>query len=213
MASARVVSVNIGSIRTVEYRGRDETTAIFKEPTTERIVVDASSFGTDRQADLTVHGGPNRVAYAYAGEDLAWWSGELGRELEPGSMGENLTTGGLDITGASVGERWRVGTTVFELCGLRTPCFKLGIRMGIDAFSVQFARARRPGAYLRVIEPGDLAAGDPIEVIDRPDHGVTMGVFADAYHRDHALAARLLDVAALDEEWRAWAIERVAGPA
>lgn len=202
-------SVNIGAVEVVEHRGRPETTGIFKRPTDEPVEVTAEAFGADRQADRRAHGGPDRVAYAYAEEDLAWWTGELGRPVPPGSMGENLTTAGVDVTGALIGERWRIGTVLFEVAALRTPCFKLGIRMGIDAFSVQFAAARRPGAYLRVVEPGRLVMGDAIEVEHRPGHGVTMGVLADAYHRDRALAARLLDAPELSEQWRHWALEQV----
>jgi MOSC domain-containing protein YiiM len=207
---AHVVSVNVGHVRHVEYRGRDETTAIFKEPTTGRVAVTTETFGSDEQADRVAHGGPDRVAYTYAVEDLQWWEQQLDRVVGPGSMGENLTTVGLDITNASIGEQWRIGSVVFEVAALRTPCFKLGIRMGIDGFSSQFARARRPGAYLRVVEPGDVGRDDTIDIVRRPDHGVTMVLVADAYHRDHSLAARLLDAPQLDDVWRAWAEETVA---
>ena len=203
--SARVVSVNIGRVREVPYLGRTETTAIFKEPTSASVTVTRDAFGDDRQADLSVHGGPDRVAYAYASEDLAWWASELGREVPPGSMGENLTTTGLDITNAVIGERWRIGTATFEVAALRSPCFKLGIRMGIPRFSTQFADAARPGAYLRVAVPGSLSVGDGVEVVHRPTHGVTMALLADAYHRDPTLAARLLDAPELSDEWRRWA--------
>jgi MOSC domain-containing protein YiiM len=201
----RVESVNIGSIEEVQYRGRVETTAIFKRPTVDRVEVAVDAFGTDEQADRRAHGGPDRIVYAYAIEDLAWWEQQLGRAVPPSSMGENLTTSGLDITNALIGERWRIGTAIVEVSALRTPCFKLGIRMGIDGFSSQFAKARRPGAYLRVAQPGAVAAGDAIEVVERPDHGVTMLMVADAYHRDNSLARRLLDAPQLDEGWREWA--------
>ncbi|MET0910755.1 MAG: MOSC domain-containing protein [Ilumatobacteraceae bacterium] len=203
--TARIVSVNIGAVREVSYLGRTETTAIFKEPTLDVVTVTTAAFGDDRQADLRVHGGPDRVAYAYAAEDLAWWAGELEREVPPGSMGENLTTSGIDITNAVIGEQWQAGTVTFEVAGLRTPCFKLGIRMGIARFSTRFAAAGRPGAYLRVTKPGAVAVGDTIEIVNRPAHGVTMATLADAYHRDPSLAARLLDAPELDDGWRDWA--------
>lgn len=206
---AMVVSVNIGHVEHVDHHGRDETTAIFKRPTHERVAVTTETFGADEQADRVAHGGPDRIAYAYAAEDLEWWESQLNRDVGPGSMGENLTLAGVDITNALIGERWRVGTAVFEVSGLRTPCFKLGIRMGIEAFSVRFAKARRPGAYLRVIEPGEVGAGDPVEVVHRPDHGVTMVLVADAYHRDHSLAARLLDAPELQAGWREWAEQTI----
>jgi MOSC domain-containing protein YiiM len=206
----RVESVNIGSIEEVRYRGRIETTAIFKRPTSDRVDVTVDMFGNDQQADRKAHGGPDRIVYAYALEDLAWWEEQLGRAVPPSSMGENLTTSGLDITNAVIGERWRIGTAIVEVSALRTPCFKLGIRMGIDAFSVEFANSRRPGAYLRVTQPGNVAAGDAIEVVDQPDHGVTMLMLADAYHRDNSLARRLLDAPQLDDGWREWAAETAA---
>jgi len=202
-------SVNIGVVEVVEHRGRRETTGIFKQPTAEEVVVTATTFGADVQADRRAHGGPDRVAYAYASEDLEWWADELGRPVPPGSMGENLTTEGLDVTGALIGERWRIGTVLFEVAALRTPCFKLGIRMGIRAFSSQFASAGRPGAYLRVIEPGRLSVNQPIRTDRRPDHGVTMAMLADAYHRDRAIAPRLLDAPELSDQWRQWALEQI----
>ena len=202
-------SVNIGVVEVVEHQGRRKTTGIFKHPTAEEVVVTAATFGADVQADRRVHGGPDRVAYAYAEEDLGWWADELGRPVPPGSMGENLTTAGVDVTGALIGERWRIGTVLFEVAALRTPCFKLGIRMGIGAFSSQFSAARRPGAYLRVIEPGRLTVGDAIRIERRPDHGVTMALLADAYHRDHTIAPRLLDAPELSAEWRLWALEQI----
>lgn len=208
--TARLESVNVGAIEEVSYRGRTETTAIFKRPTVDPVALTTDSFGPDQHADLSNHGGPDRVAYAYALEDLAWWAEQLGRPVPPGSMGENLTTSGLDVTNALIGERWAIGSAIVEVSSLRTPCFKLGIRMGIDAFSVQFSKARRPGAYLRVVRPGTVSVGDAIEIVSRPDHGVTMLTVADAYHRDHALASRLLDAPQLGGGWREWAAEAVA---
>jgi MOSC domain-containing protein YiiM len=206
----RVESVNVGSIEHVQYRGRTATTAIFKRPTDERVEVTIDAFGTDQQADLDAHGGRDRIVYAYAIEDLIWWEHRLGRAVPPGSMGENLTTSELDITNSLIGAQWKVGTAIVEVCGLRTPCFKLGIRMGIEAFGAQFAHAGRPGAYLRVTQPGTVASGDAIEVVEQPDHGVTMAMLADAYHRDSSGAQRLLDAPQLDPGWREWAAETAA---
>ncbi len=207
--TAQCTSINIGTIREVPYLRRTETTAIFKEPTSATVTVTTDAFGDDRQADLDAHGGPDRIAYAYASEDLDWWADKLDREVPPGSMGENLTTTGLDITHAVIGEQWRIGSVTFQVCGLRTPCFKLGIRMGIPRFATQFADAGRPGAYLRVTQAGSMNVGDPIEVVDRPTHGVTMAMLADAYHRDPSLAARILEAPELEDGWREWAQEQV----
>src|SRR3954471_1829743 len=126
---ARRRSVNLGGVEGVEHQGRRKTTGIFKHPTAEGGVVTTPTCGSAVQADRRAHGGPDRVAYAYAEEHLEWWADELDRPVPPGSMGENLTTAGLDVTGALIGERWRIGTALFEVAALRTPCFKLGIRM------------------------------------------------------------------------------------
>jgi MOSC domain-containing protein YiiM len=127
-------------------------------------------------ADRSVHGGPDKAVYAYAAEDLAWWAEALDRPVQPGTFGENLTTVGMDLAGAVVGERWAVGTTVLEVTQPRIPCYKLGIRMGDPQFPRRFAAAGRPGAYLRIIDGGAIAAGDTIRVISRPTHDVTVGL-------------------------------------
>ena len=132
----------------------------------------------DDQADRRVHGGPDKAVYAYAAEDTAFWEAELGRELGPGAFGENLTTEGLDVSGAVVGERWRIGDVELEVCQPRLPCAKLALRMGEPTMVKRFAQASRPGAYLRIVSEGSLGAGDAIEVVSRPEHGVTCGMSA-----------------------------------
>jgi MOSC domain-containing protein YiiM len=135
--------------------------------------------------------------------------GELGAEaLEAGTFGENLTVSGLDLNAAKVGERWRVGSALLEVSEPRFPCFKLGIRMGDPTFLKRFAAARRPGAYLRIAEEGELGAGDEIEVVDRPRHRVTIGLFAEAYLGDRSRLLDLLAADALSATWRAWILER-----
>ena len=162
----------------------------------------------DDQADRSVHGGEHKAVYAYAWEDTLWWQEQLSRELEPGNFGENLTLSGVDVSGAVVGERWRVGSALLEVSEPRFPCFKLGLRMGDPKFVKRFAAARRTGTYLRIVEEGDVRASDPIEIIERPDHGVTIGLFAEAYLGDHSLAARLLNAPQVSPEWHAWAAGR-----
>ncbi|MEN0011909.1 MAG: MOSC domain-containing protein, partial [Solirubrobacteraceae bacterium] len=157
-----------------------------------RLPVRGVNIDGDLQADLTVHGGPDKAIYAYAAEDLAWWSQELGREVAPGMFGENLTTHGVDCTGAIIGERWRIGGLLLEVCQPRLPCFKLGMHFDDPTMLKRFTLASRPGVYLRIVEEGDVAAGDPIEVIGRPGHGVTVQIVADAILRDRTLAPRAL---------------------
>jgi MOSC domain-containing protein YiiM len=201
----QVVSVNVATAASFDHHGRTVATAIGKLPVSGRVATVGVNLVGDDQADRSVHGGPDRAIYAYAVEDLDWWAAALGRTVPPGTMGENLTTRDLDVTGALIGERWRVGSLTLEVTAPRVPCYKLGIRMADPRFPQRFARALRPGAYLRIIEHGDVAAGDPIVVADRPDHGVTVELVARAYHDDHTLAARLLDAPQLGGEWPEWA--------
>jgi MOSC domain-containing protein YiiM len=204
-----VESVNVGTPREVSWRGRTVTTAIWKDPVQGRVRVRGVNADGDRQADLEVHGGVDKALYAYAAEDLEWWAGQLGREVAPGSFGENLTVRGVDVSGALVGERWRAGATLLEVSQPRVPCFKLGIRMGSQRFPSRFAAAGRPGAYLRILAEGAVAAGDPVEVVHRPGHGLTVAEVSRIYHQDRAGAARLLQVPELSGSWKQWA-ERLA---
>jgi MOSC domain-containing protein YiiM len=203
-ARAEVVSVNVGVPRTVRWRGQEVRTAIWKAPVPGRVAFRGVNVDGDDQGDRSAHGGPDKAVYAYAAEDLAWWSGRLDRELGPGTFGDNLTTGGVDVRGAVVGERWRVGDALLEVAQPRIPCFKLGIRMADQDFPRRFAAAGRPGAYLRIVAEGRVGAGDPIELLHRPAHGVTVGDVAAAYHGDRAGAARLLAAPELPDRWRAW---------
>jgi MOSC domain-containing protein YiiM len=200
-----VVSVNVGTPREVSWRGQTVRTAIWKDPVAGRVKVRGVNVDGDEQGNREVHGGVDKALYAYAAEDYEWWAAELGRELAPGTFGENLTVRGIDVSGALVGERWRAGGTLLEVSQPRTPCFKLGIRMGSQRFPRQFAAARRPGAYLRILAEGEVAAGDPVEVVDRPGHGLTVAEVSRIYHDDHAAAARLLQVPELAGTWRQWA--------
>jgi MOSC domain-containing protein YiiM len=144
------------------------------------------------------------VIYAYAREDQDWWEERLGRPIEPGGFGENLTLMGVDVTNASVGERWRVGTAVLEVSSPRVPCWKLGARMEDPAFPRAFAAAGRSGAYLRVIEEGDIGMTDSISVVARPQHRVSVGTVSHIYHRDHARAHLLVNLPALAGYWHTW---------
>jgi MOSC domain-containing protein YiiM len=160
-----VVSVNVGLPRVVEWHGRNVETAIWKEPVEGRVAVQGVNLVGDGQADLRVHGGPDKAVYSYALEDYSWWSDALGRSLAPGTFGENLTFAGVDLSGAEIGSRWRVGSALLEVSQPRFPCFKLGIRMRDAGFVKQFARAARFGAYFRIVDDGEVGAGDLIELV------------------------------------------------
>jgi len=206
MAQAHVESVNVGSPRPIERKsGEITTSAIWKEPVSGRVAVRGVNVAGDDQADRTVHGGPDQAVYAYAAEDTEWWSAQLGRPLGPGNWGENLTVRGLHVTGALVGERWRIGTTLLEVSSPRIPCWKLAKKMGDPRFIKRFAAAGRPGAYLRIVEEGELAAGDPIELVERPGHDVSVGLVSRAYLFDHGEASHILEAPALPAGWRDWA--------
>lgn len=160
--------------------GQDpEFTAIDKRPRPGRLAVGDLGLVDDTQCDPVYHGGPDRALYAYAAEDAAWWGQQLGREVPAGLFGENLQTSGLDVTGAEIGEQWRIGTgpdaVLVEVRAPRTPCVTFGRRMGEPRWVKRFAQAGRPGAYLRVLTPGSVAAGDPVQLVRRPGHGVGVG--------------------------------------
>jgi len=179
----QVVSINVGVVREVHWRGRAICTAIWKYPVGHRpLRVTRVNLLGDDQADRMVHGGPDKAVYAYAVEDYQYWRDSEGVATSPGLFGENLTVQGLDLGTALVGEQWQVGTALLEIVQPRLPCFKLGVRLGDPAFPRRFLRAARFGAYLRVIEEGEIRTGDPVRV--------RRGAFSDLSLQ--ALAASLL---------------------
>jgi MOSC domain-containing protein YiiM len=202
-ASPHLVSVNVSLPKPLgPWRGNTVHSSIAKEPVQGRVAVRGINLEGDRQTDWRVHGGPDKTVYAYAREDADWWAAELGRDIPDGMFGENLTTAGVDCTGAVIGERWRIGTAVLEVSQPRMPCFKLGLRFGDGKMLKRFAQASRPGVYFRIITEGELGVGDPIEVVDRPDHGVTVSLVSDAFLLDHALIPRALEAPQLAEALR-----------
>jgi MOSC domain-containing protein YiiM len=206
-----IVSVNVGKPRTVEWAGRDVTSAIWKIPVEGRVPVRGVNLAGDDQADRRVHGGPDKAVYSYAVEDYAWWSAELGVDIDVATFGENLTTAGIDLSACVIGTRWRVGTATLEVAQPRQPCFKLGMRMGAADFVDQFDEAGRPGAYLRIIEDGEIGAGDSIVVGEVPAHGFTIDDLrrapADA---SRASLERMASITDVPEGWREWARRNLA---
>jgi MOSC domain-containing protein YiiM len=150
------------------------------------------------------HGGTAQAVYAFAREELDRWSHELGRPLEDGLFGENLTTLGLEVDDAVTGERWRVGTALLEVTGPRVPCATFAGRMGEPGWVRRFADHGRTGAYLAVVEAGVVEPGDPVEVESRPDHGVTVPMLFRAGMGDRALGREILDAAPLHPVTREW---------
>jgi MOSC domain-containing protein YiiM len=201
--SSSVLSVNVSQVRTVDYRGEKVRTGIFKARVAGRVSVRGVNVEGDDQADRSAHGGPLRALYAYAAEDYDWWEQQLGRDLPPGQFGENLTTRGLDVTNALVGERWSVGTALLQVTAPRVPCYKLAMKMNDPLFVKRFASAMRPGSYLSIVEEGDVAADDAIEIVSRPSHNVTIAKVAQMYFFDRSRLSELL-VPELPSTWRDW---------
>src|SRR2546428_7673041 len=191
---ASVLSVNVGTVREFDYSGRPAKSAIWKSPAIGRIAARGVNLAGDDQADRKAHGGPDKAVYAYAVEDVRWWEQEVGRSLAYGEFGENLTTEGIEVNTALVGERWEIGTTVLEVSEPRIPCWRLGVRMNEKMFPRRFSEAVRPGAYLRIVVEGEVGAGDEIRVVERPDHDLTIREGFRIYTRDRAEAERLLAV-------------------
>ncbi|MFJ7206387.1 MOSC domain-containing protein [Streptomyces sp. NPDC098789] len=195
-----LISLNVGRAKVVDYAD-EGVTGSDKRPVAGPLRVfapgpkgvGASGVEGDAVCDLRHHGGDHQAVYAYAREDLDWWEGELGRSLPNGIFGENFTTAGLDVNGALVGERWRVGADlVLEVASARIPCRTFQGFLEEESWVKRFTREVRPGAYLRVIEGGSVSPGDPIEVVHRPDHEVSVGFWFRAFTTERALLPRAL---------------------
>jgi MOSC domain-containing protein YiiM len=154
---------------------RPSRSGIDKRPVTGRVAVSEHGLDGDVQVNRKYHGGDGQAVYAYAQEDADFWAAELGRELPPGRFGENLRVTGLDLVGAVLGERWRVGTTLLEVSAPRIPCANFARFWDEPRLVKRFTAHGASGAYLRVLETGDIGAGDRVEIVHRPAHGVTAG--------------------------------------
>jgi MOSC domain-containing protein YiiM len=206
-----LAAVNVGRPAPLLIGDRLVRSGIVKGPASGPVAVGSTGLAGDEQADQVNHGGPYKAAYAYAREDAGWWEPQVGRPLEPGAFGENLTLAGVDVTGARIGERWRIGSVELEVSGPRVPCSKLGARMGDPLFPRKFVAAGRPGAYLAVVAPGTLEAGDPVAIVHRPAHDVTVAmVLAIALLDRHRLAELEPARADMNPELQAWLYRRAA---
>lgn len=211
---ATVLSVNAGRLESVE--GVRHPTAIRKRPVEQVTVRDpgpkrgglGSGVVGDAIGSRKHHGGETQAVYAFAREELDRWGRELGRALPSGMFGENLTTSGLAVDDAEVGEQWRVGLTLLEVCGPRVPCATFAARMGEPRWVRRFAEHGRTGAYLAVREAGVIDRGDPIEVVHRPGHGLTLPMLFRAVMGDKELAGLFLDAQVLPEVEHAWLASR-----
>jgi MOSC domain-containing protein YiiM len=208
----RVISVQVGLPRQVEWQGMRVRTAIFKDPVDGPVKVAELDLAGNEQADLTVHGGREKAVYAYPSEHYEYWRKELPAvAFSWGKFGENLTTDGLDENSLCIGDRLRIGTAVLTVTQPRLPCYKLEIRFGRDDMIKRFLASGRSGFYFSVEEPGELRAGSDIEILSRDVNKVTVADIQKLYlgqNRDQKLLQRVLKVSALPENWKGSLLER-----
>ncbi|MFG2195300.1 MOSC domain-containing protein [Streptomyces sp. NPDC048639] len=213
-----VVSVNLGRPHFADYTDAPNGTGIDKRPAAGPVQVAApgpkgtagSALAGDAVCDWRHHGGNDQAVYTFAREDLDAWEADLGRPLRNGVFGENLTTSGLDVNGARIGEHWRIGPgLLLEVCGARIPCRTFAGWLGEKGWLKRFTRRAAPGAYLRVLEPGEIRAGDPVTIAHRPDHEVSVSFLFRALTLEPELLPRILAAGdALDPEARETAVKR-----
>jgi MOSC domain-containing protein YiiM len=210
--TARLLNVCAGPVAPIGEGRRTVATAIDKRPFDRPVPVSAAGLPGDEIGDLGDHGGVDQALYAYAAEDAAWWGRELGRPTPAGCFGENLRTAGLDVTGSRIGDRWAIGDDGAEVVvtGPRIPCATFATFWGVDDLVRRFLDAGMPGAYLRVVTPGTIAAGDAIRVTHRAAQAVTVADVSRIKTVDRERASDLLDLPDLAHRIRDWAVERTA---
>lgn len=197
--NASILSINVGRPVDEEWAGNIRRTAIKKHQVAGPVRVEPLGIAGDQVADLKHHGGIHQAVYAFAREDLDSWVERLHQPINNGQFGENLTTVGIDVNEALLGERWRVGTTVFEVAEVRIPCNVFKNWMGVSGFDnaawvKKFTAEARPGPYLRVVEPGEISVGDQLTVISKPQHDITVSFMFRAFTFERELMPRLLEV-------------------
>jgi MOSC domain-containing protein YiiM len=201
-----VVSVNVGLPRTITWKGRMVETGIFKAPVNGRVQVRTLNLDGDRQADLSVHGGPDKAIYVYPCEHYDYWRGELlGLELAWGIFGENFTTRGLLEEAVNIGDQFRIGSAVAMVTQPRVPCYKLAAKFGREDIIKRFLASGRSGFYLKVMREGEVGAGDAIELMSGHAHAVSVADIAKLYRDgtdEVTLLQRAVQVEALPENWR-----------
>jgi MOSC domain-containing protein YiiM len=202
----KLISVNVGLPREVTWKGKTVSTGIFKEPVSERVMVRSLNLDGDGQADLTVHGGADKAVYVYPFEHYDYWRGELpDTELRLGIFGENFTITGLREEEVNIGDRFRIGTVKLMVTQPRLPCYKLGIRFGRPDMVKRFLASRRTGFYFRVLQEGEVGAGDTLELVSRDDSNITVADITQLYTREKnnpELLHRAAQLEALPKSWR-----------
>jgi len=212
----KILSVNAGLPREVQWRGKTVRTSIFKAPVAGRVRVTKLNLRGDEQSDLSVHGGADKAVYAYPSEHYAFWRSEFPDvDFPPGAFGENLTTEGLLEGAIHIGDRFRAGSCEFMVTQPRMPCFKLGIRFNRADMVKRFLKSGRTGFYLAVLKEGDVAAGDSIDLVAEDENKITVTDVVALYTDDGAdqdLLRRASKLSALPDSWREYFRERLLAP-
>jgi len=185
-----LLSVNIASARVIPGAERAGPSGIYKQPVQGPVTVSAAGLRDDAICHTEFHGGPDQAVYAYGSLDYDWWAEQLGRAIEPGTFGENLTIAGMDSS-LRVGDRLHIGSVVLEATAPRIPCGNFAARMGNKGFAKAFRFAARPGVYFRVLQPGTLAAGDAVTLRPHPDPAPSIMELFHCYYDPQPDAATL----------------------
>jgi MOSC domain-containing protein YiiM len=212
----KIVSVNVGLPREIQWRGKTVRTSIFKAPVAGPVMARRLNLDGDQQSDLTVHGGFEKAVYAYPSEHYGYWREKLpGVDLPWGAFGENFTTKGLLEDAVHIGDTLRAGSAEFVVTQPRMPCFKLGVRFDRPDMVKRFLRSGRTGFYLAVAREGEVAAGDVVTLVDRDDPGLSVAEIVALYTTDEAnqeALRRASELAALPEGWRDYFRKRLWTP-
>jgi MOSC domain-containing protein YiiM len=212
----KLLSVNTGLPREIEWKRKIVRTSIFKRPVAGRVRVSTLNVEGDQQSDLTVHGGIDKAVYAYPSEHYSFWRTELrGMDLAWGVFGENFTTVGLLEETLHIGDRLRVGSAEFVVTQPRMPCFKLGIRFNRSDMVKRFLQSGRTGFYLAVLKEGEVAAGDSIEWLERDEHNIPVADVVNLYRGDaenQDLLRRASELPSLPNSWREYFRKRLWNP-
>lgn len=212
----QLISLNVGRPRLMVYKGASISTGIFKQPVSGAVMLRTLNLDGDRQADLSVHGGPYKAVYGYPAEHYEYWRRELpGEDLPWGAFGENFTTEGLSEDDLHVGDRMRIGGAILMVRQLRMPCYKLAAKFKRDDMIDRFLHSSRSGVYFSVVQEGEVREGDSIELVSRNSDGITIAemnrvIVHDRYNRD--LLQKAIDTPELPDSWREYFLPRLNGP-
>jgi MOSC domain-containing protein YiiM len=207
-ADMKLISVNVGLPRVVMSNGEPVSTGIFKEPVAGHVMLRTLNLDGDRQADLSVHGGPSKAVYVYPSEHYDYWKHELPEMKQPwGMFGENFTSAGVFESELNIGDKFRVGSAVVMVTEPRMPCYKLGIKFGRPDIVKRFLASERTGFYFAVLQESEVGVGDSIGLIEGSKHSVKVSDITSLYTREKhniGLLRRAMEVEALPESWKSY---------